>query len=81
MSYKKEYYEQNREHLLVLGREWREKNKERMDYLNKRNYDLNGDAIRAKVKEWAKDNPDAVKAHNLVKWKIKNGELQPKDVC
>ncbi len=80
-DYAHNWYMENKESLLVNGREWRDGNRDRVDYLNKRNYRLNGDSIRASVKEWAEDNPEKVVAQNTLKTQIRNGNIVRPNTC
>ena len=80
-DYMHNWYMGNRETLLARSKQWHVENKDRADYLNKRNYSLNGDSIRAKVKEWADNNPEKVEAHSIVKVKLRNGEVVRGEFC
>jgi len=80
-DYMHNWYIRNRETLLARGRQWRIDNKERMDYLNKRNYEFNGESIRASVKGWAEENPEKVVAQNAFRKKVISGEIERPEAC
>ena len=80
-EYARNWYWKNRDSQLTRGKVWRKRNKDRMDYLNKRNYQLNCEKIKASVKEWAMNNPEKKIAHAIFQYRVRKGDITRVEKC
>jgi len=61
---KKEYYQDNQEHILEKSKKYRENNKEKVKATKKKYYQNNQEQISEKHKAYKQDNPEKVKAYS-----------------
>ena len=69
--YRKQYYSENREHLVAVATQWKRDHPDANRKQSRDDYHRNKEARRAKHAEWVKKNPDKVKESDRRKVKRK----------
>lgn len=72
-EYKKQYYKDNKEHILENNKQWRIKNKEHRKEYMKQNYSDNIECRKKNMKEWYINNIEHARGY-MKKWHINNPE-------